>query len=181
MSENAPLAVASAIASATALEPVANLSISNTPTGPFQRIVLHSLISSAKSSLPLEAMSTPSQASGIAFTAASSVLAFCEKSSAIRASGDVTILIPFSSAFFKISNATGNISGSQIDLPTLPPCAAANVYVIPPPMIILSHFSINFSMIVIFVDTFEPPTIATKGRWGLDITPSIAFNSFSIT
>ena len=40
MSEKAPFEVASAIASATAFEPVANLSISKTPTGPFHRIVL---------------------------------------------------------------------------------------------------------------------------------------------
>ena len=113
--------MASAIASATAREPVANLSISNTPTGPFQRIVLHLRISSRKTFLPSSAMSTPSQPSGMLLAGATFVLASAENASAIRASGEVTILIPFSSAFFRISRATGYMSGSQIELPTLPP------------------------------------------------------------
>ena len=48
-------------------------------------------------------------------------------------------------------------------------------------MIIESTFSLSFSMMVILVETFEPPIIAQKGRYGFCITPSIAFNSFSIT
>jgi hypothetical protein len=39
MSEKAPLAVALAIASAIAFEPPMKLSNSNTPAGPFQRMV----------------------------------------------------------------------------------------------------------------------------------------------
>ena len=48
MSENAPLAVALPIASAIAREPAVKLSNSNTPAGPFQRIVFASTIAAAK-------------------------------------------------------------------------------------------------------------------------------------
>ncbi len=40
------------------------------------------------------------------------------------------------------------------------------------PMMILSHFSISFSITVILEDTLEPPTMATKGRLGADTAPS---------
>ena len=49
MSENAPFLVASATASAMAREPAVKLSNSNTPAGPFHRIVLAPLMASAKS------------------------------------------------------------------------------------------------------------------------------------
>ena len=49
------------------------------------------------------------------------VSASAEKSSAISASGDMTSSTPFCLASSRISRATGNMSGSQIDLPTLPP------------------------------------------------------------
>ena len=48
-SENAPFSVASTIASAIAREPAVKLSNSNTPAGPFQRIVFASLMAFAKS------------------------------------------------------------------------------------------------------------------------------------
>ena len=93
---------------ATSLEPVANLSISNTPTGLFQRIVLHLSISSRKTFLPSSAMSTPSQPSGMLLAGATFVLASAENASAISASGDITTFTPFSLALARMSSAVWN-------------------------------------------------------------------------
>ncbi len=51
----------------------------------------------------------------------------------------------------------------------------------PPPRMIESTFSMSFSMMVILVETFEPPMMAQNGRRGCSITPSMAFSSFSMT
>ena len=82
---------------------------------------------SRKVFLPSSPMSRPIQPSGMSFTGAWRVSASSANLSAISASGENTSFTPRSSAFFTISSAVGNISGSQSELPTLPPCAAAKV------------------------------------------------------
>lgn len=94
-SENAPFLVASTIASPTVREPWVKFSNSNTPIGPFQRIVLDSLITLAKISSVLGPMSRPSHPSGISSTAQNWVLASLEKASAILASTASTRFTPF--------------------------------------------------------------------------------------
>ena len=81
--ENAPFLVASTMASATAREPDVKLSNSNTPVGPFHRIVFDFLITSANRASDLGPMSIPSQPSGILSTSQKSVLASFEKSSGV--------------------------------------------------------------------------------------------------
>ncbi len=67
------------------------------------------------------------------------------------------------------------ISASCSDLPIGCPAAARNVLAMPPPTISLSTLPSRFSSTVSLVETFEPPTIAISGRFGL---PS-AFSSAS--
>ena len=55
------------MASAIAREPAVKLSNSNTPAGPFQRIVFASLMAFAKSSRVAGPASIPSQPSGMSF------------------------------------------------------------------------------------------------------------------
>ena len=57
-------------------------------------------------------------------------------------------------------------SGSDSDFPIGLPIAARNVLAMPPPTISWSTRSDSVSRIVSFVDTFEPATIATSGRFG---------------
>ena len=66
MSEKAPFAVAFAMASAIAREPAVKLSNSNTPAGPFQRMVLAPSMAAEKSLRVSGPASRPSQPSGIA-------------------------------------------------------------------------------------------------------------------
>ena len=178
--ENAPFAVASAMASAIAFEPPVKLSNSNTPAGPFQRIVLASLIASLKSSRVLGPASIPSSSSGILFASQTCVFASLEKSSAAIQSTPRTRFTPFSFAFFIMSRARSSLSFSQRDFPIFPPCAFAKVYVIPPHRIRLSTLPSRFSIIPILVETLEPPMIAVNGRLMLLRTLSTAVTSFSI-
>src|SRR5574344_1571552 len=134
--ENAPLAVASQMASAIALEPSTNWSYSNTPAGPFQRIVLHPLMASAKALRDSGPASKPSHPSGIALdatTLVSTVLPALGNSGEMTESVPRTNLTLFALAFLITSSATSSLfsvpfdPSSQIELPILPPCALANV------------------------------------------------------
>ena len=64
ISENAPFLVASAIASPIAREPAVKASHSNTPAGPFHRMVLAPLIASANAFWLSGPASTPSKPAG---------------------------------------------------------------------------------------------------------------------
>ena len=72
-----------------------------------------------------------------------------------------------------------SISRSCRDLPTLKPCAARNVFAMPPPTIIWSTLDRSASSTVSLVDTFEPPTIASKGRAGFSSAVSSAVSSLT--
>ena len=158
------------MASAIAFEPPAKLSNSNTPAGPFQRIVFAPSIAAANDLRVSGPASKPSQPSGIAPAGQTCVLQSFLKSSPAMQSVPRTKFTPFSLAFFITSSATSSLSSSQIDLPMCPPCALAKVYVIPPQRIKLSTLPKRFSMIPIFVDTFEPPIMAVNGRLMLSST-----------
>ena len=119
--EKAPLAVASAIASAIAREPAVKLSNSNTPAGPFQRIVLAPLIASANALRVSGPASKPSQPSGTSLAGQICVLASLENASAATQSVPKTKFTPFAFALAMISNAKSNLSSSQIDIPIFPP------------------------------------------------------------
>ena len=76
-----------------------------------------------------------------------------------------------------IFRASATRSASNSDLPIGRPAAAMKVLAMPPPTTSWSTFSASAARIVSFVETFEPPTIATSGRAGW---PS-AFVSASIS
>ncbi len=57
-------------------------------------------------------------------------------------------------------------AGSDSDLPIGLPVAARNVFAMPPPTISWSTLSASDSRIVSFVETFDPATIASSGRFG---------------
>ena len=62
-------------------------------------------------------------------------------------------------------------SSSLSDVPTALPWASRNVKHMPPPMTSVSHLSMSASMTLILSDTFEPPRMATKGRFGFSSMP----------
>ena len=115
------------MASATAREPDVKLSNSNTPVGPFHRIVFDFLITSANRASDLGPMSIPSQPSGILSTSQKSVLASFEKSSAILASTAKTKFTWLALALLMSSRAKSSLSSSQMELPILPPNALVKV------------------------------------------------------
>ena len=176
----APLLVAFAIARATDVVPLANLSISKTPIGPFQRIVLEFSITSSKILMDSSAISNPIQPSGVWSILDTCVFALASKASAFIASTGKYILTPFSFAFFRISKARSSLSSSQSDFPIFPPWALMKVYVIPPPIITLSTRLSKFSIIRILSDTFAPPIMAVKGFCGAKSTLSMALSSLPI-
>ena len=121
INENAPFLVASAMASAMAFEPPVKLSNSNTPAGPFHRIVLAFTIAALNASRLAGPASSPSQPSGMLLAGHTCVLASFLKSSAAMQSVPNTRFTPFSCAFLMMSRARSSLSSSQIDLPILPP------------------------------------------------------------
>ena len=168
------------MAFATARDPWIKLSNSNTPVGPFQRIVFEFLITSANNSCDFGPISRPSHPSGISLTFTKSVFALLSNLSAIFASTASTRFTLLFLAFSMSSKAKSNLSSSQIEFPILPPCAFTKVYVIPPAIIKLSTFVSKFSIISILEDTLEPPMIAVKGRTVCAITFSTAVTSLFI-
>ena len=179
-SEKAPFFVASTMASAIAFEPLAKLSNSNTPAGPFQRMVLAGRIALRNAITESGPASMPSQPSGISITEHTCWLASLENLSPATQSVPSTRFTPFCLASSMMWRARSSLSFSTIESPILPPRAFANVKVMPPQRIRLSTLSMRFSMIPIFVDTFEPPMIAVKGRLMSLRILSTAFTSFSM-
>src|SRR5665648_819082 len=96
--EKAPDVPASMMACATARVPAANGSISNTPGGPFQTIVLASASLAAKSTAESGPMSRPIRPSGIASAATTSCAASAAKASATTMSVGSTISTPAATA-----------------------------------------------------------------------------------
>ena len=80
--------------------------------------------------------------------------------------------MPFSFASVSSFFARSSWSSSTSDEPVSRPRALRKVNTMPPPMTILSTFSISDSITPIFDDTFEPPTIAANGRFGSATAPS---------
>ena len=152
-----------AIARASAFVPPANASNSNTPTGPFQTMV------------PARAMIVFSAATDVGPDVEDQVvgldvldrlqrrLRVLLNSLATTASTGIGTLPGNSS---RIAFASPTRSGSASDLPMLPPAARMNVLAMPPPTISASTFAASARRIVSLVETFDPATIATSGRFG---------------
>ena len=126
-------------------------------------------------------ISKPIQPSGIESLFAIEILASLLNASAIIESIGKAKFTPFAFAFSISCNAKGNLSSSTKELPIEPPNAFANVYAIPPPIIIEFTVSNNFSINKILSETFAPPIIAVNGRSAWFITFSAFFNSLAIT
>mmetsp|Transcript_10683 Transcript_10683/g.27722 ORF Transcript_10683/g.27722 Transcript_10683/m.27722 type:complete len:251 (+) Transcript_10683:611-1363(+) len=168
----APLPVHSARVLATSLVPAANASISKTPMGPFQMMVLH-LASSAWISLVASGpLSRPIQPSSMSSTLETLVLALASNLSARTTSVGRMSLMPLALALASSSLARSSLSSSTSEEPTLRPRALRKVKTMPPPITSTSHFSMSESMTPILDDTLEPPTMAAKGRLGAETAPS---------
>ncbi|SYV91747.1 Uncharacterised protein [Mesomycoplasma hyorhinis] len=87
--------------------------------------------------------------------------------------------IILSQYFSSNSLANSILSSSTIEIPISNPNAFLKVYDIPPAIKTLSAFSNNEEIIPILSEIFAPPTIATKGLFGLSINLVNAFSSFS--
>ena len=164
-----------------ALVPCAKLGISNTPAGPFQRMVLDSSRTFFHSAIASGAASMPIHPSGMAFAGHICVRALLSKASAATTVSEKYSLTPFSFAFARVSRAVCIWSSSTSDLPIEPPCAFMKVKTMPPHTIMLSARSSRCSITPIFEDTLAPPRMTVRGRWGLPSTLSMALISPSIT
>src|SRR5690554_5055876 len=143
------------------LVPSPNWSNSNTPTGPFQIIVLASFKYSAKAlavSGPISKIISSASTSSTLLRVATAVSENSLPQTTSVGNGIDTFSISFLAAGIK--------SGSYSDLPTGLPAAAKKVLAIPPPTIIWSQISDNDSNTSSLVETLAPPTIATNGRPG---------------
>jgi len=152
--------------------PLANFSNSNTPIGPFQMMVLQSDRASWIILVDSGPLSRPIQPSGISSTDTTWVLASGEKASATITSVGRMSSMPFSLASASRRLARSSWSSSTREEPVERPRAFRKVKTIPPPMMTLSHFAIRDSITPILEDTLDPPTMAAKGRTGLDTAPS---------
>ena len=166
-----------AIACATARVPSPNCSNSNTPTGPFQRIVPAVCSSALQRSAVSGPMSRIISSARTSWMERTSAWAVAANSFATTTSVGSGMSVPRARAFCISRRATSSISASCSDLPTPVPVAARNVLAMPPPTISLSTFSSNDSSTVSLVETFEPPTIASSGRAGFCNARSSASSS----
>src|SRR5690554_7681864 len=156
------------------LVPSPNWSNSNTPTGPFQIIVLASFKYSAKAlavSGPISKIISSASTSSTLLRVATAVSENSLPQTTSVGNGIDTFSISFLAAGIK--------SGSYSDLPTGLPAAAKKVLAIPPPTIIWSQISDNDSNSSSLVETLAPPTIATNGRPGLSNALPNASNSLA--
>src|SRR6185437_10838748 len=124
----APAAVALASASATAIVPLAVASISNTPTGPFQTIVLAPSRIFSNAAVVSGPMSTHSQSAGMVVRVTTLVAPTVRplKSSLSVATKSVPST-SFSPASARRLFASSILSFSTIDLPVSSPCAFRKV------------------------------------------------------
>ncbi|CAJ4952262.1 Uncharacterised protein [Burkholderia pseudomallei] len=124
-----------AIASASVFVPLPNWSNSNTPTGPFQTIVL------AFSSWPASAFAVSGPMSRIMSSASMSATFFTvaaavgENSFATTTSVGIGTDAPRLRASSMIAFASPTRSASASDLPIASPAASMNVFAMPPPTI----------------------------------------------
>ena len=110
--EYAPARVVAATLNATARVPSLNFSSSNTPTGPFHRIVLESLMTFAIFTRLFGPISRASQLSGMLLSSVTKMLASLLNLSAQTLSTRQTKFTPEAFTWSRISCATGSMSGS---------------------------------------------------------------------
>mmetsp|Transcript_60200 Transcript_60200/g.99405 ORF Transcript_60200/g.99405 Transcript_60200/m.99405 type:complete len:313 (+) Transcript_60200:1374-2312(+) len=164
----APCSVTLTISSIMVLVPAAKDSISNTPMGPFQMMVLADWMVAVFSLMVSGPQSNPIMPSGIpASRVAVEISPPSPNSEEVTKSTGSTISTPLASALAMISGTILAPASSYRE----PPMAMSfstfwKVKAIPPPMIILSTLSNRFSISRILSDTLAPPKMANTGRDG---------------
>src|SRR5882672_3416116 len=160
----APFFPASTRAFAIARVPASNGGVSNTPIGPFQKIVLARSKRAAKSCCVVSSMSNTAQPLGIASAAT-------ERCSLARSSdGAITPprgRISFLPLVASSSLASAMRSGSTNEPPTSSPIALKNVHAMAPPMSSSSTRGRSERMTSILPEIFAPPSTAMNGCLGL--------------
>lgn len=141
-----PFYVAAMMLSNIVNEPLAKGSISKTPYGPFQKIVLERAITSLLAATVLGPMSRPSQPSSIpCYSFLVTTFASAANLSAQMKSVGRWILTPLYSALARISGTNYAPSSSYNDPPMFVPfMTLLNVKAMPPPIIISSTMSNKF-------------------------------------
>src|SRR5215216_4603810 len=153
----------SATALATPSVPLAKASISKTPIGPFQKMVLAPEIYLLKRSTVSGPMSRPTLPDGMPSTATVSDSAPSSMASATTTSTGSTSLSPASSMS---RFASSRYSSSTRESPTSYLWALKNVNPMAPPMSKESAVPNRLSITPSLSETFAPPRMATKGRSG---------------
>mmetsp|Transcript_21550 Transcript_21550/g.42797 ORF Transcript_21550/g.42797 Transcript_21550/m.42797 type:complete len:245 (-) Transcript_21550:707-1441(-) len=162
-----PSAVVSATASSTALVPLAKLSNSNTPAGPFQITVLAARIFSRKSFIDSGPQSMPSQPSGIPSLSVTILISWSLTKSCPQAQSTGRVIsMPLALAFSIRAGARVAPFLSNRDFPIgMSWQIFLKVYAIPPMAITPSDWAIRFSITSSLSEIFAPPTIARRGLW----------------
>ena len=122
---------------------------------------------------PISRISSSAAIASTAFTRASASAANDLATTTSVSTGISALSLRFAAS----SRATSSMFASYSDLPTSWPAAAMNVLAMPPPTIRQSTTSVSASSTVNFVDTLEPPMIATNGRAGLSSAVARASSS----
>ena len=141
---------------ATPRVPALNGSSSNTPIGPFQRIVLASAMMRAYSSTVFGPMSRPIMPRGISAAGTVRRSAVAEISAAATTSCGTSTSTPRSRARALAARTSSNRSRSQRLVPISPPSAAISVNAIAPPISSTSTRSINDSITASLSLTLRP-------------------------
>src|ERR1700752_1077525 len=173
----APFCPASTSAFATARVPASNGGVSNTPIGPFQKIVFARSSLARKSCCVVSSMSNTAQPFGTP-SAGTDLLSLPRSSDgAITAPRGRISFLPLcvSSSFARAMR-----SGSTNEFPTSSPIAAKKVHAMAPPINNSSTFGNKDLITSIFPEIFAPPSTAMNGRLGLSSSCPRYSSSFSI-
>src|SRR5205085_4997526 len=173
----APFLPASTSALAIARVPASNGGVSNTPIGPFQKIVLARSSRARKSCCVVSSMSYIAHPVGLASVVTDRFSRARSREGAITAPrGRISFLPDCASS----SLASATRSGSTSEEPTSSPIAAKNVHAIAPPISSSSTRGSNERMTSIFPEIFAPPSTATNGCLGSRSNSPRYCSSFSI-
>mmetsp|Transcript_1672 Transcript_1672/g.4222 ORF Transcript_1672/g.4222 Transcript_1672/m.4222 type:complete len:250 (-) Transcript_1672:421-1170(-) len=160
-----PAAVVSATASRRAFVPLLKLSNSKTPAGPFQITVADARTVVRNSSIDLGPQSMPSHPSGMPSSCVTILISWSFLKSWPQAQSHGKIILhPFFSAFSNNPGASSAPFLSKSDFPiSIPKHVFKKVYAMPPQIMMLSLFSMRFSMTSTLSLIFAPPTMAVSG------------------
>src|SRR6266496_1539841 len=173
----APFFPASTRAFAIARVPASNGGVSNTPIGPFQKIVLARSNRARKSCCVASSISKTAQPFGMASTATARFSLARSSDGAITAPRGRISFLPLVASS---SLASAMRSTSTSESPTSSPMALTNVHAIAPPISSSSTRGNRDRITSILPEILAPPSTATKGCLGLVRSSPRYWSSFSI-